>query len=227
MRQSLKFCWVVLAAGLAACGGNSQANLVCQVPDVPVLDVAEDAGDGEGGPATDGVAEADAQVDAADETDLPSSDTPAPGTFGAGCSSNKDCISQYCIEAPEGYVCTQLCSEDCPNGWLCRAQLVGGDVVSLCVPVGANLCKPCQLDIQCGDGLCMDTPEGKACGRDCSGSACPNGYLCKDVPAGADRGTTKQCVPASGVCTCTVLTDGAERGCQVKNGVGTCLGIET
>ena len=223
MREALKFCGVLFVAGLAACGGGSQANLVCQVPDAPVLDAAEDAGDGEGGPAVDPGVEADAVV----EADVLPGDTRVDGGFGEPCLSNKDCLSQYCIEAPEGYLCTQLCSEDCPTGWLCRSQLVGGDVVSLCVPVGASLCKPCQLDTQCGDGLCMDSPEGKACGRDCSGSACPNGYQCKDVSAGIDRGTTKQCLPVSGVCTCTVLTDGAERGCKVKNGVGTCLGIET
>ena len=151
---------------------------------------------------------------------------PAPRQFGAACISNADCDSGYCVEGPDGWFCTKTCSDDCPVGWLCRSMMVGSDVVSLCVPMGARLCKECAKDSECGDGLCLDTPDGKVCGEDCSVAECPTGYRCNEVASGPDT-LSKQCVPESGSCSCNVVTDGARRPCVRKNTIGTCLGFET
>ena len=127
------------------------------------------------------------------------------GQFGAACASNTDCESGFCIEGVEGYVCTKACLDECPEGWLCRGILVGQDLQSLCVPAGANLCKPCKTDMQCGDGKCLEIGAQKFCGRDCSASACPTGYECRDVEGG------RQCWPKNGTCDCRVTSAGTER----------------
>ncbi len=142
------------------------------------------------------------------------------GQFGAACASNEDCDSGFCVEGVEGLVCTKVCVDECPEGWLCRGMLVGQDFVSLCVPAGANLCKPCKTDMQCGDGKCLEVGGGKYCGRDCSTSACPSGYECREVAGG------KQCYPKNGTCDCKVTFAGMERPCVKENDLGRCLGFE-
>jgi hypothetical protein len=211
-------------------------------PVVAVLAVAGCGGRGETferpdpGPFADGEALEDAATDVEDALDaapddaVAEEDVPAdgvePGGFGAPCVSNSDCLSKVCVESAEGFVCSQICQEECPTGWYCRATTIGSDIVSVCVPVGANLCKACKLDGQCGDGLCIDSPEGRVCGRDCSASACPEGYDCEDA-TGSEGDASRQCVPRSGACSCRPATAGVERPCVVESGTSKCLGIET
>lgn len=149
-----------------------------------------------------------------------------PGTTGAPCESNRDCISGYCIEGIEGFVCTQVCVSECPEGWLCRTYSVGTDVLSLCTPANANLCRPCRTDLQCGDGLCMELQEGRFCSRDCSSSDCPENYECVEMTRENGQ-TSRQCRPVNGTCSCRQLTSGEERPCLRQNAFGTCLGMET
>ena len=80
-----------------------------------------------------------AGIDSAAGTDVP----PKPGELNAHCSQNSECQSGFCIEGPEGFVCTIECLAECPNGWLCRTLAVGSDLQSLCFPAGANLCRAC------------------------------------------------------------------------------------
>jgi len=147
------------------------------------------------------------------------------GDFGAPCLSNNDCDSGFCVEGVEGFVCTVQCLEECPEGWVCRGIMVGPDVVSLCIPLGANLCKSCKLDTQCGDGLCMEIGDGTFCGKDCEFTDCPAGYGCEAVET--EGGTRFQCLPVSGACDCNVTSHGTERPCVRENEHGTCLGMET
>ncbi|MBM4395916.1 MAG: hypothetical protein FJ087_09520 [Deltaproteobacteria bacterium] len=199
----------------------------------PGGDVPGGTGDAVADPAPGDDVEPDAEPDpapadpAVDGTGDPGEDAPIlPGAFGAPCVSNADCDSGFCVENVEGYVCTRACIEECPDKWHCRTSVVGEDVMSLCIPLGVSLCKPCKLDVQCGGALCIEVGGGTFCGRDCTHSACPNGYDCTDVVRVGEP-PARQCAPRSGSCDCTVLTHGIERPCLKENAIGRCLGIET
>jgi hypothetical protein len=129
---------------------------------------------------------------------------PSQGGFGAACTKNGDCDSGFCIEGVSGPVCSRPCLEDCPQGWSCRTILVGPDLISLCVQVGASLCHPCTMDTQCPGGRCIGLGDQKVCGLDCVDDPCPDGYSCLEVAVGPDRTAVKQCVPKNGACDCTV-----------------------
>ena len=198
-----------------ACGGGSTAHGP-SVPDAretgEATQVIIDPGGSEGQEDT-------ARIDAGPDVET------VEGGFGWPCESNADCVSGYCVEGVEGPVCTMSCQEECPKDWVCRATVIGADVVSLCIPLGVDLCKPCKLDTQCGDGLCIEIGGGRYCGRNCEGHACPTGYECQTVQVGDS--VSQQCVPQSGACDCTIKSDGATRPCVRKNEVGACLGFET
>jgi len=151
---------------------------------------------------------------------------PAKGAFGAPCVTNTDCDSGFCVEGVNGFFCTMQCLEECPEGWVCRGILVGPDLISLCIPSGAMLCKPCKLDTQCGDGICIEQGGGQFCGKDCDSVPCPDGYVCEEIDAAGDI-VRKQCLPKSGACDCNVTSHGAGRPCVRENEYGTCLGFET
>jgi hypothetical protein len=58
------------------------------------------------------------------------------GEFGDACQDNLDCLSGWCVDAPNGSVCTVRClDEGCPEDWSCRVvRNTGADVVSICLP---------------------------------------------------------------------------------------------
>ncbi|HOU54778.1 MAG TPA: MopE-related protein [Myxococcota bacterium] len=151
-------------------------------------------------------------------------DLPAPGTFGAPCLGNADCESGFCVEGPDGPVCSRTCVLECPEDWACRSTLIGSDVVSLCIPLGATLCKPCRVHTQCGGGLCLELPDGTFCGRDCAVAPCPSGYDCLDLGEGEE--SVRQCVPHSRACDCMPANAGEVRACAWFNPFGACLGEE-
>ena len=229
-RLSLFFC-VGLSLGLIACNGGQGAlslEVICGLPDGPVVDVdvvVLDYGLPEDLPNRDTSDAGDESLPDFVVTDAP--DTPiVPGEFGSYCQGNSNCFSGFCIEGAEGFVCTQQCVSDCPEGWICRTYVVGQDVQSLCSPVGANLCKACKNDLQCGDGVCLTLAEGQFCGRDCKNGPCPTGYECSDVPLG-EGGVGRQCKPLNRTCSCRVTSEGQERPCIRENLLGRCLGFET
>ncbi|MBR58652.1 MAG: hypothetical protein CMH54_11620 [Myxococcales bacterium] len=144
-----------------------------------------------------------------------------PGTFGAPCLGNEDCISGFCIESPTGPICTDTCIDDCPDGFACRAILSSqSDVTFLCVPQQQTLCSPCQEDFQCGEGTCQELAGAKVCTLPCTDGDCPDGYSCQPGDSGA------QCVPTSGDCDCLPANLGLERLCTRSNELGTCYGYE-
>ncbi len=168
---------------------------------------AADAQAGSGGAVAD--AGRTGATDGSDPHDLPlvltpdAAPPPAGGTFGVPCTVNAECLSGYCIEAPDGgRMCTQLCGE-CPKGFQCTLiGNTGADEVFICTVDVPDLCKPCQTDRECDDAedLCLSIGNGHYCGEDCSDDGlCPEGYECQD--ALADDGVTvrgRQCVPAGG-----------------------------
>lgn len=145
-----------------------------------------------------------------------------PGEFGAPCIANNNCNSGYCVEGPEGYVCTRLCSETCPPEWDCKGVAGESDVTFLCMPRTDKLCAPCRDDLQCNGGSCLQIEGEARCANACQGEDdCPNGF---DCVAGDDG---QRCVPSTGSCTCYADFDGGLRTCRSENSFGSCYGIET
>jgi len=199
-------------------------------PDTPTVDIDQrDDGGGPGPdissdtPTTDEGGGDGTTVDVVE--DIPA---PDPGEFGAPCNANVDCNSGWCVEGPEGYVCTKTCSEECPSSWDCKAVLSGGsDLVFLCVPQVNKVCVPCTNDIQCTGGKCLLIDGERQCGFQCSDSAeCPQGYECNPDPEAPDSGTN-YCQPVTGSCQCNQELDGSVRTCLRENALGTCYGVET
>ncbi len=159
--------------------------------------------------------------------------TPDTGGDPTPCLTNEDCESGYCVQGPDGKVCTDTCIEDCPAGWVCKPLAGGPDTVSICVYPYLNLCRPCAGHEDCngdlweGDNLCIPTgPGGSFCGVECGPSvACPAGYLCEEVEVVAGI-TMDQCVPDTLECACTeeYVAAGAWTPCSLTNDLGTCPG---
>ena len=185
---------------------------------------------GDGSTATDAVSDTlvdGASGDAGDQG-------PPPGTIGAPCELPEDCYSGYCIDGHDGLVCSQTCTEACPEGWACKSIVSGGgDPEFICVPLFVGLCQPCSAHSDCGSessantDLCLDLgASGSFCGADCGVSGlCPEGHSCIDVslPGGL---VAKQCVPDSGDCVCNGKSIDANLStpCFVENDFGRCDG---
>jgi len=154
---------------------------------------------------------------------------PPPGTYGAACASADDCDSGFCIETPEGKVCTTQCSGCCPTGFACLDS-GGRDPVSLCIPKMLHLCRPCLADNECvstsNSGLCVSYGDaGRYCGGECSApSDCPSGYDCQESDGVQGKG--KQCVRTDLQCTCSskAIQQGAMTTCAVTTTAGSCAG---
>jgi hypothetical protein len=150
---------------------------------------------------------------------------PEPGSFGAPCESNEDCLSGYCIEGPDGLMCTKLCVEDCPTGFECVGTNVGADVVFICVPLIDRSCEPCTSDLQCAGGRCVPFgTAGKFCLTDCQEASCKEGYACQNVQVGSK--SQQLCVPNSATCECVEASLGLEKSCKLKTGENTCYGVQ-
>ncbi len=150
-----------------------------------------------------------------------------PGGFGAACAQNTDCLDGFCVEGPEGFICTRGCDAECPDGFDCRGILSGSaDPVFLCLPRVAKVCVPCKADYQCTGGACLEIGGTTQCANGCGGDEdCPGGYACQPDPSGTREGSF--CQPRSGSCDCTLELAGAVRTCVDENAVGTCYGVET
>jgi len=144
----------------------------------------------------------------------------SPYGFGCPCQGNDDCLSGYCVEGTDSYVCTETCMEDCPAGWNCKGlSSAGSDIVFLCVPTPKKLCFPCQKDEQCAGGRCVPMDGGQHCAMTCGDeSGCPDGFECQDDD------DVSLCLPRSGSCACLPGNEGDLKPCEEVNQVGTCYG---
>ena len=145
--------------------------------------------------------------------------------LGQPCDTADDCPGGYCVDGPQGAdVCTYPCTDGCPDGWSCRVTDVGGDLVSVCLPVVVEVCAPCTDDDQCAGGVCIVLDGEGWCLASCFESACPGGFDCEEDPTGDHPGSF--CIPETGSCSCSAENEGAMRTCSVTNAVGTCYGFE-
>jgi len=188
-------------------------------------DATTDEGGGDSGPNDSG------QTDAGtpDGSTVPDAE-PDAGTQFPPCSKPSDCDSGFCVESPDGLVCTTGCDPSCPTDWECRqVQNDAGDPAFICINPTARLCHPCTADADCvatgvsAQSSCIDSGNGSFCGAACGvdgGITCPSGYLC-DTSL-----TVPQCVPESGQCACNGLAKSLqlETTCSTTNSVGTCVG---
>jgi len=145
------------------------------------------------------------------------------GQFGAPCEGNEDCDSGFCVEGPDGSICTRECIVDCPAGFDCKGIAGQIDVVFICMPRVSRLCAPCFDDRQCQGGACLTLDGRRSCATPCAGAEdCPAGYSC-------DASVEAQglwCQPETGSCTCNLEVDGGVRTCAADNQHGRCFGVE-
>ncbi len=159
---------------------------------------------------------------------------PGPGEPGYPCESGTECESGFCIQTPDGKVCTLQCVEECPFGWLCTLHKPSlPDEVFICAPTGATLCRPCVKNTDCsvngvdaGDVCVAYGAAGSFCGSPCDAqSPCPEGYVCQ-AATGRSGESGDFCLRQEGECVCTDLyaDEAASTECFVQNDFGTCTG---
>jgi hypothetical protein len=153
---------------------------------------------------------------------------------GPYCETGADCFSGFCIQTPDGKVCTTTCVEECPAGWECVLHQPSlPDEVYICAPPWVSLCRPCEKNADChANGVdlgevCLATgPAGNFCASPCDGDGeCPAGYGCL---AGTDvtGGQGSYCALLDGECDCAkwFVDEGASTLCYQANEHGTCYG---
>lgn len=151
--------------------------------------------------------------------------------FAELCGSNDECESGYCVPDVRGDFCSVRCQAGCPESWACRLVVDprgGEEPVGLCLFDRQSLCQDCVDDVQCnpaGGDRCIAYGEQKACGLDCTYTACPQGYHCEDLAIDETQ-VARQCVPDSGSCVCTEASLDLFRSCQSENDLGVCQGQE-
>jgi len=86
--------------------------------DATGLDATPRAADapGQTGVIGDGPTDAAAPIDAGYAVLACDPKTAAPGGFCAPCGGATDCLSGFCLDAPEGTVCSMTCLGECPSG---------------------------------------------------------------------------------------------------------------
>ena len=162
---------------------------------------------------------------------------PAPGEFLHPCEGNDDCYSGYCVDSPDGHVCSDTCTDDtsCPPDWSCASVNTQGDATFICLPNDTFLCRPCETDDDCNvqgypiTGVCVQVGgHGSFCTRKCDVKACSAGFMCEPMhPYGPDTPAIELCVAESAdACTCTpkFVDEHAKTGCYRENEFGICHG---
>ena len=146
--------------------------------------------------------------------------------FGCPCSSAEDCASGYCIEGPDGFICTKDCVEDCPAGYRCLIlQGTCSDCAKICVPDFPRSCNGCAGDADCVGGRCIEIDGKMVCADQCQDTGtCHEGF---DCVADDSQDGISLCLPVTGTCSCGEDDAGQTRACSVSNDLGSCDGLET
>ena len=164
----------------------------------------------------------------------------SPGGFGCTCTVNDDCDSNYCVQGPQGQICTKTCLDSCPAGFKCVQGGEAGDLTYLCSPTTTTLCQPCEKDSDCdhfgatkGSSACLPVQDttgstvGSFCSAPCGGGVtCPKDFSCQVLELAA--GKVEQCVPNPGTtCGCNAWgkSKKAATTCSAHTSAGTCWGV--
>ena len=140
----------VALLGSVSCSGSSSSS---SKGSVVGTDGGYDAGTG-GGAVKDVSHPQDTFVPAPDIPDTASEPdvTVENERFGKGCEEHADCAGGWCIEGPDGLVCTVECVDTCPAGWGCRGVPLFGESeqISVCMPKSVEVCRSCKGPSDCG-----------------------------------------------------------------------------
>jgi|GEM_PF-2405125 len=135
-----------------------------------------------------------------------------------GCGDDATCTrldaEELCLPAcadgaacRDGYVCSTIvgaCLPDCRLGWPCGSQLVCDDeegVCELASEPGVDFGGPCEADLDCASGICLEELDaegastgwvGGVCSESCASEACGSGGACVRL------GELLLCVPPCG-----------------------------
>jgi hypothetical protein len=225
-----------LISGCSSGGGTDPADATGDAPqyealhDVVIAPDASEAGDPAGGEDRPGDEDAGGEDVGPGDEGAGEEVTGCPGAPWCGCETDGECDIGLCVTTWTGRVCTDACSDTCPEGWVCRSVVVGSDPMYACIPRHATLCRPCRNDTECftigqTEGIrCVSfgAAEGSFCGGPCQADGeCPDGFRCE-----APDGGTRQCVPESGECACApwAVDIGADTACSASAGEDTCPG---
>jgi len=223
VRMILGSAW---ALGAFACGEDTTGGTTDAAPDssgpADTADATTTTDTATGTTTT--VTTPDTSEETASDATGDGSDGVTPGELGAPCAGNLDCFSGFCVEGPEGFVCTRRCDQQCPPGWDCKGVATRTDLIFLCQPRIDRLCAPCTSDLQCNGGACLTIDGEERCARACARDEdCPEAFAC--VPDGEPT-NEGYCRPATGSCSCYGERDDGLRTCTVTNAHGTCFGVE-
>ena len=205
------------------CYGNNScdAGLVCEASICRPGDIPDTIG-------TDVIADTGATADTSDCT-------PGSGCLLDPCEENDECISGICLLHEGNWVCSELCIDECPQGWSCRTINTGSsDALFACISTGSHLCLPCIGNSDCSSlesqNLCLDYGElGKFCGSACEEpDDCPVGYVCEEISTSQGE-IARQCINQDGNCACTdyAISMGLITDCTVTNDYGSCTGTRS
>jgi hypothetical protein len=179
-------------------------------------------------------------LDAEQEEEAPAACLPPYAEFLCPCTQDDDCASGFCVNGPDGKVCSKGCVNACgADGWACtEVPSTCPDCQYICVFRFTQLCQPCSQDNDCVVDLgtlearCLKYQAegglaGSFCGAVCSGAGdCPEGYGCVEVAVAGGGSAVKQCTLLEGTCQCGEAAIQAVSGtqCSVKNAWGECFG---
>ncbi len=236
-------CLSLIATCAGSCGEGTQTDSAQQV--LMHVDIGETLADTQpGAPGQDALADlsgGSGDTGGADGLDL------AGGTydvgpdfggerFGQPCEEHSDCPEGWCAEGPDGKVCSVVCTDHCPAGWLCKLVKLGeGQArIAMCVPGEARVCEQCSDRGDCGGAPLCARPEGAegdqaVCLLGCAGDAafCPSGFECAEVGWIPGTALGWACVPEAGTGCCGAAREGLEEACAVENEHGICIGVRT
>ena len=214
--------WPVLLLTTLSCGGGDSVKQTNDGPTDSQVSMDTDTS-GDTNPQSDSIVIAD---HTAQDTDLFIPSKPNPGEFGAPCTSNEDCISGYCIEGLDGYICTKLCTEECPTGYDCVGLNSGPDLVFICVPIIDRSCEACNSDFHCASGRCVSFGTASYCLSPCeTNDDCNANYSCQNKTLESEE-VVPLCVPTSGTCECVPESLGLEKACKKSTGTAVCYGVQ-